>query len=787
MNNSQKTIFLLLLGGAFMLLVSDSCSPEVSQVGNFASANINEVIPETVDFIFHVKPILSDRCFKCHGPDEAKIEGDLQLHTEEKAFAALGDLKDRHAIIAGDVENSHLLKRIFTEDPDDIMPPPESNLELTNTEKEILKRWIEQGAEWKEHWAFVPPSEQENPEVANEGWVANPIDSYILKKLEEKGLSPSERIREEKLLRKVSFDLTGLPPSIEDVDSFLEDSSEENYLRLVDKYLASDAYAERMTSDWLDLARYADTHGYQDDLERIMWPWRDWVIHAFKKNMPYDKFVKWQLAGDLMPDASKEQIIATAFNRNHKITQEGGVIPEEYRAEYVTDRTNTFGTAFLGLTFECAKCHDHKYDPISQKEYFQLFSYFNSVEEKGLIESYGAIPEPYINITKEEIEETLKFINNLDTLDVIPLLVMKDLEEPRETHVLSRGVYDQPTILVNSEVPSFGKKTNGVVEEEGQHKDRLVLAEWLFADDNPLTARVAVNRIWQQIFGKGIVSTTYDFGNQGSLPTHPELLDHLAMEFKDNGWDVKHMIKYIVSSSTYKQDSKVSSGLLEVDPENKLLARSSRTRLSAEMLRDHALSISGLLVDIVGGPSVKPYQPAGLWNEVTGGGGGSTANYVQDEGDKNYRRSLYTFWKRTVPPPNMLLFDTPTRDFCMVQRENTSTPLQALVLMNDPQFLEASNALAYRAYKDSEGDKEAVIQYMFKLATSRRAQESEMEALSGMYDDELKVFEDNPAKAEAMLKYGQLEIGEKDDNAKLAAFSFVANTIFNLDETIRKS
>ena len=782
--NYKISLFSLFLIGTTILLFN-SCSPEVSQINNQSSA-LNEVVPEVVDFIFHVKPILSDRCFKCHGPDEAKVEAELQLHTKEKAFAALGDLKDRHAIISGDTENSHIIKRIFTDDPDDVMPPPESNLTLTSTEKEIIKRWIEQGAEWKEHWAFVPPTQQTIPEVSNSDWASNPIDNFILKNLEEQGLSPSDKIRNEKLLRKVSFDLTGLPPSIEDIDAFIEDGSEENYLRIVDRYLASDAFAERMTNEWLDLARYADTHGYQDDLERIMWPWRDWVIHAFKQNMPYDKFVKWQLAGDLLPDASKEQIIATAFNRNHKITQEGGVIPEEYRAEYVTDRTNTFGTAFLGLTFECAKCHDHKYDPISQKEYFQLFSYFNSVEEKGLIESYGAIPEPYIDITKEEIAETLQFINNLDTLETIPLLVMKELEAPRETHVLSRGVYDQPTTLVNSTVPSFGKMTKN--ERAGEeHNDRLDLAEWLFSDDNPLTARVAVNRLWQQIFGRGIVATTYDFGNQGALPTHPELLDHLAMEFKNSGWDIKHMMKYIVSSSTYKQANKVSPSLLESDPDNKLMARSSRTRLSAEMLRDHALTISGLLVDVVGGPSVKPYQPAGLWSEVTGGGGGSTANYIQDEGDKNHRRSLYTFWKRTVPPPNMMLFDTPTRDFCMVQRENTSTPLQALVLMNDPQFLEASKALAYRAYNEKDGDKKAVIQYMFKLATSREAQENELAPLLEMYDEELQIFKTDPTKADAMLNFGQLVIEEENDKPKLAAYSFVANTIFNLDETIRKS
>jgi len=766
----------------FLLLFLESCSQDLSKKTNSSYTDHESKVPDKIDFIYHVRPILSDRCFKCHGPDESKIEAGLQLHTEEKAFAALGEDQDHYAIVANDIEQSEMVNRIFSDDPDDVMPPPDSNLKLEDFEKEILKKWIEQGAEWKEHWAFVAPEKQTIPEVANQGWVSNPIDNFVLAKLKEQGLNPSERMRSEKLLRKLSFDLTGLPPSIEDVKSLMEDNSDENYNRLVDKFLNSSSFAERQTNDWLDLARYADTHGYQDDFERTMWPWRDWVIHAFQKNMPYNQFVTWQLAGDLMSNASKEQIIATAFNRNHKITQEGGVIPEEYRAEYVTDRTNTFGTAFLGLTFECAKCHDHKYDPISQKEYFQLFGYFNSVDEKGLIESYGAIPEPYITITKNEIDETLNFINNLDTLDSIPLLVMKELKEPRQTHVLKRGAYDQLGVEVNPAVPSFGN-----AKHHGKYKDRLALSNWLFDGNNPLTARVAVNRMWQQVFGRGIVATTYDFGNQGSLPSHPELLDHLAIEFVESGWDIRHIIKYMVCSSSYKQGNKVNDELLEKDPENIWLARSSRTRLSAEMLRDHALSISGLLVDEIGGPSVKPYQPEGLWNEVTGGGGGSTASYIQDEGQNNYRRSLYTFWKRTVPPPNMLLFDTPTRDFCMVQRENTSTPLQALVLMNDPQFLEASQALANRAIKENAGNDVEVIQFMFTLATSRSANEEELNMLKDLFEEEFRNYKDDIVGAKSFVNHIEIENFDDKKIAELAAYSFIANTIFNLDETIRKS
>jgi len=777
----RKTVIInaLFFGMLGCILIGDACDSGPENLETVVEHA--QEIPEEVDFIFHVRPILSDRCFKCHGPDENKIEGNLQLHTEEKAFAALGDQLDKFAIVPGHADSSLLVHRIYTDDPNDIMPPPDSNLKLSNTEKEILKRWIQQGAKWEKHWAFVPPVEQDLPKVSNMAWVKNPIDNFILRKIEQEGLSPSGMEENEKIIRRLSFDLRGLPPDLEDIASFLQDDSEDNYQRIIDKYLDSNAFAERMANDWMDLARYADTHGYQDDLERTMWPWRDWVIHAFKHNMPYDEFVSWQLAGDLMPNASKEQLVATAFNRNHRITQEGGVIPEEYRVEYVSDRTNTFGTAFLGLTFECAKCHDHKYDPIKQKEYYQLFSYFNNVEEKGLID-YGEIPKPYVEITKDDIHDDLSFINNRDTLDTIRLMVMDEMIEPRKSYILDRGIYDQTTEQVKPEVPTFGERTT-----DTNYNDRLALANWLFEDDHPLTARVQVNRMWQQIFGKGLVSSSYDFGVQGSLPTHPQLLDHLALTFIKEAWDIKKMIKYFVSSATYRQDNKVSQELLNKDPENNLLARSSRSRLPAEMVRDHALAISGLLVEEIGGPSVKPYQPDGLWNEVTGGGGGSTARYIQDEGTDNYRRSMYTFWKRTVPPPNMMLFDTPTRDFCSVKRENTSTPLQALVLMNDPQFLETSAALAYRSVSEHDAQTVQVIEHMFKLATSRKPNQKELDGLLNLFDDQVYRFKANEKAAQQLLAYCNLKKPEIEDEINLAAYSFIANTIFNLDETIRKS
>lgn len=744
------------------LIHTSSCTAEKNHQEASQTAFSQSLIPQKIDFNFHVKPILSDRCFTCHGPDETKMEAGLAFYSQEKAFAVLGEKQDHHAIVPGNTDASTLVQRIFSEDPEQQMPPPASNLKLEPHEKEILKKWIEQGAEWKEHWAFTPAEDGETPDVRQQDWVKNAIDNFVLNKLESRELSPSPLARPEKQLRRLSFDLRGLPPSLADIEAFVADPSDKNYESFVDAYLDTDAYAERMTAGWLDLARYADTHGYQDDLERIMWPWRDWVIHAFRQNMRYDQFVTWQLAGDLMPNASREQIIATAFNRNHKITQEGGVISEEYRAEYVTDRTNTFATAFLGLTMECAKCHDHKYDPISQQEYFELFAYFNHVAEKGLIESYGEIPKPYIMISDEEIQETLTFINNLDSAKEVSLLVMEELAEPRQTHILARGQYDKPTVPVSPAVPAFGNK-----KERQTAKNRLELAQWLFSKDHPLTARVMVNRIWKQLFDKGLVATTFDFGNQGSLPTHPELLDHLALKFQQNDWDIQYLIKYIVTSATYRQASKISPAMLEIDPSNQLLARAPRGRLSAEMIRDHALSISGLLVNEVGGPSVKPYQPSGLWEETTGGGGGSTARYIQDEGPKNYRRSLYTFWKRTVPPPNMMTFDAPSRDLCSVQRTNTNTPLQALVLMNDPQFLEAADALAKRAVEEVGEEPQAVIKYMFAMATSRWPEADELASL------------------EALVGVGRHS--EVPLNGVEKAYAFIASTIFNLDETIRKN
>lgn len=760
------------------LVVLKSCGSKDSQLsasGDTPAFALSNYIPDQVDFNLHVRPLLSDRCFACHGPDANKRESGYRLDTEEGAFSALKDRPDVFGIVPGDTSNSELVKRLLTDNRDEIMPPPPSNLSLSDTEKKILIRWIEQGAQWKKHWSFIPVTTPKLPEADNR--TQNEIDRYVARKLKEKGLAPSAKASKERLLRRASFDLTGLPPSDELRASFLTDQSERAFEKAIEQLMNSPAYGEHMATSWLDLARYSDTHGYQDDLERIMWPWRDWVIKAFNENMPYNTFVTWQLAGDLLPNPTKEQILATGFNRNHKITQEGGVIDEEYRIEYVTDRTNTFGKAFMGLTLECAKCHDHKYDPISQKEYFSVFSFFNSVPEKGRIE-YTEIPSPKIKITEADLKDQLRFVNaSRFKGEDLSVMVMKDSVRNRPTYVLNRGQYDAPGEQVYPTTPEavmpFGDQLS---------KDRMGLAKWLFSADNPLTARVTVNRIWQSFFGLGLVDTPADFGNQGSLPSHPELLDYLAYEFVASGWNIRALQKKILLSATYQQSSKVTEELLEKDPTNKWLTRGPRYRMSFEMIRDNVLAVSGLLNREIGGPSVKPYQPEGLWAETTSGQG--LTSYQTDSGEALYRRSLYTFWKRTVPPPAMITFDAASRDICEVIRQKTNTPLQALVMMNDPQILEASRVLAYEVLS-LQKDEDKRMAYVFEKILGRNHSTEEQAVLSSFLAAELKRFNEDPEQARAFLTVGQYP--QKNESPEAAAYMSLINTIFNLDEAISKT
>ncbi|MEQ9438168.1 MAG: DUF1553 domain-containing protein [Cyclobacteriaceae bacterium] len=1045
------------------------------------SPEIEAQLPKTIDFNYHIKPILSDRCFACHGPDKNKQEANLRLDMPESALAALGDDKNRYAIVPGHPGKSEMVHRITSDDAEVMMPPPESNLTLSEVEVAMLTRWIEQGAEYKPHWSFIPPEKPEVPEVAQSSEVSNPIDHFVLARLEKEGVTFSPEAPKVQLLRRVTFDLTGLPPTLEEIDAFLADSSENAYEKVVDRLLASPHYGERMAVDWLDIARYADSHGYHADGYRMMWPWRDWVIKAFNENLPYDQFVTWQMAGDLLPEATQEQVLATGFHRNHPASSESGIVPEEYRVENVVDRTSTTAKAFLGLTLECARCHDHKYDPISQKEFYQFSAFFNNVDELGMISNDGnAAPTmplmseevaekvDYIrqlideqeqkleqhsqkvlkqergesvkidpNFLKQElvghypldqisnekttnraashpatlrgevevvdgyqksalrfdseyeflsleevgnfertddfsmgawvypevreeytvimgnaggknshwrgyelfldsvnrvsvrfthdlpdhclyvttidsipvkdwshlmftydgssqasgiriyidgnrvpvqvqydrlyksirtIDDTLKleptpirvgrsYQSDLDiglyqgavdeiriydreltglevagvtgnrfwensayeqlnqqqktliadyylhhqdpeyqklakqltklreeehaTLDTVPeVMVMREMDPPRKTYVLDRGVYDahkeevQPGTL--SDVLAF----------EDFPPNRLGLAQWLLSPKNPLTARVTVNRFWHMFFGRGIVGTLEDFGNQGDLPTHPELLDWLAVEFMDSGWDVKALLRLIVTSATYQQSSQTSKELIAEDPQNELLARGPRYRLPAEMIRDNALVASGLLVDKIGGPSVKTYQPEGLWSKTHFSR--LLVNYEPDEGEKLYRRSLYTFIRRTAPPPTMTVMDASDRSMCIVRRQTTSTPLQALLLLNEPQLLEASRLMAERVLKEGGESVEERLNYTFRLLASRELRKEELSLMHELYQQEYKKYQADQQGAAELLKVGDYPRDTSLPLPEVAALTVVGNMMMNYDEANTK-
>jgi mono/diheme cytochrome c family protein len=746
-----------------------------------SSSTENLKMPDQVSFNFHIRPILSDNCFACHGPDANKREAGLRLDIAEEAYKALKETPGAHGWVPGKPKESEAYRRIISDDPSVQMPPPESNLALTDREIKLIEKWISQGAEYEKHWAFVPPTAAELPEVNDEEWPINEVDFFILAKQEEAGLEHNAEADKESLLKRASLDLTGLPPTLEMMDAFLADNSSDSYEKAVDRLLASPAYGEKMAVYWMDIARFADSHGFQDDSYRSQWPWRDWVIHAFNENMPYDQFITWQLAGDLIPNATKEQLLATGFNRNHKITEEGGVVDEEYRVMYVTDRTNTVGKSLMGITMECAGCHDHKYDPISQKEYYSFYSFFNNIKEKGIESTVGG-PETYakrpmMQISNAEVDSILNFINKKDTLDLI-VSVMGELDSIRPTFVLERGVYDQPRDPVAPKTPesilSFGPEFE---------KNRLGLAKWMFSPENPLTSRVFVNQIWQEIFGRGIVSTPGDFGMQGALPTHPELLDWLSADLMENGWDVKRLVKHMVTSATYRQSAVVSKKQLEKDPDNLLLSRAPRHRLKAEFVRDLILASSGLLNREIGGPSVKPYQPPGLWEGATSGRG-ILSVYKQDHHEKLYRRGLYNFIKRTVPPPAMTIFDGSNRDQCEVQRPITNTPLQALVMLNDPTMLEASRVLAGKLLQESD-DSEANIRKAFRTIVCRNPSDEEVKILKKYYEGRLQLLD--VGTANDLLAVGEYPSPPGLDTVQFASLMQVIASIYNLEETISKT
>ncbi len=766
-----------------VLLLMVMVAAAVSCFNNKTSSE-GGVLPDVVSYNFQIRPILSDKCFKCHGPDAGKREAGLRLDIADSAYAPLKETRGAFAIIPGKPEQSELFKRISSDDTAFIMPPIEAHLgALTKYEVSLFEKWIKQGARYETHWAFSAPEKSSLPEVSDKKWPVNEIDHFVLNKMDQIGLQPNEAADKERLLKRVSFDITGLPPSLAMMDKFMADNSPGAYEKIVDELLQQPQYGEKMAVHWMDVARYSDSYGYQDDNIRTQWPWRDWVIHAFNNNIPYDKFITWQIAGDMLPDAGNEQRLATGFFRNHKYTEEGGVIPEEYRIEYLLDKTKTFGKGILGVTIECAQCHDHKYDPFSQKDYYRLLAFFNNTKEAGFegdVSVSKPAKAPLLRLTDNDVRSTLSFINKTDTA-ALTVSVMGERDTLRKTYVLNRGVYNAPGEEVQPAAISAVMK----FDTARFPRNRVGLAAWTTDKKNPLTSRVFVNQTWQELFGRGLMKTSGDFGMQGELPSHPALLDWLAVDFVEHGWNIKRLIKQMVTSATYRQSAKASEEKLKKDPDNVYLSRGPRQRLTAEFVRDMVLASSGLLVKKIGGPSVKPYQPKGLWEAATSGRG-VLATYKQDHGDSLYRRGLYTFIKLTVPPPSMGLFDASNRDQCEVKRLKTNTPLQALMMLNDPTVLEASRVLAQNLLAE-QGSNSQKIAKAFRLIVCRTATAKEMDILNDYFKGQFDQFSQKKLDAAVTIKTGEYKMPLNPDTNSMAALMKTIQAIYNLEESITKT
>ncbi|MEO5682675.1 MAG: PSD1 and planctomycete cytochrome C domain-containing protein [Chitinophagaceae bacterium] len=766
-----------------VLLLLIMVAAAVSCFNNKSNSEGN-TLPAVVSYNFQIRPILSDKCFKCHGPDANKREAGLRLDIADSAFAPLKETKGGFALVPGKPEQSELYKRIASADTSFMMPPIEAHLGvLTKYEISLFEKWIKQGARYETHWAFTAPKKSALPAVTDKAWPKNEIDYFVLNRMEQVGLQPNEEADKERLLKRASLDITGLPPTIEMMDKFMADKSAGAYEKIIDALLQAPQYGEKMAVHWMDVARYADSYGYQDDNIRTQWPWRDWVIHAFNTNLPYDKFITWQVAGDMLPSAGKEQILATGFFRNHKYTEEGGVIPEEYRVEYLIDKTKTFGKGILGVTIECAQCHDHKYDPFSQKDYYRLLAFFNNTKEAGFegdVSTSKPAKNPFVKLDDNDIKSALSFINKQDT-GSLTVSVMGERDTLRKTYVLNRGSYTAPGDEVQPAAISAVMKFDTVRFA----RNRAGLAAWTVDKNNPLTSRVFVNQVWQELFGRGILKTTGDFGMQGELPSHPALLDWLAVDFIENGWNIKRLMKQLMMSATYRQSAKATDEKLKKDPENVYLARGTRLRLPAEFVRDLVLASSGLLVKKIGGPSVKPYQPKGLW-EAASSGRGVLATYKQDHGDSLYRRGLYTFIKLTVPPPSMGLFDASNRDQCEVKRLKTNTPLQALMMLNDPTVLEASRVLAQQLSAENI-DTDKKIAKAFRTIVCRNASAKEITILQDYYKAQFDQFANKKLDAAATIKTGEYKMPVNPDLNNMAALMKTIEAIYNLEESITKT
>jgi hypothetical protein len=782
---------------------------------------------DPVSFNRDIRPILSDRCFHCHGPDSHERKGDLRLDLPEAADGPYRTHDGSTAITPGSLETSEVWKRLATADPELVMPPPDSHKPaLDDSQKDLIKRWILQGAEYQDFWAFVPPFKPEIPEPDHADWSQRAIDRFVMRRLEEEGREPNERADRRTLIRRLSLDLTGLPPGRAEIAAFLDDESPDAYEKLVDRLIASPRFGEHLGRYWLDLVRFADTNGLHHDHFRDMSPYRDWVIQSFNENLPYDQFVRDQLAGDLYPEPTTDQLVASGFHRLHLIIDRGTKLPEESHVDNVIDRVTAVGTAFMGLTVQCAACHDHKYDPVTMKDFYSLYAFFNNIDAEpetgrraGTDFERGLQP-PYITLTNSEEERRLETLKRAETetaarvnqlkqqLESAPedrrealknalgsaqtehreaakararfenslpaAMVMKEREEIRPAHLLIRGAYDNPGEVVERATPEFLPPLKPASEEVATRMD---LANWFVRGDHPLTARVAVNRFWQQLFGTGIVKTSEDLGAQGEWPSHPDLLNYLAASFVENGWDVKALFREMVLSETYRQRSEADPREFADDPDNRLLARGSRYRLDAEVIRDQILATSGLLVDEMYGKSVKPPQPDGLWKAVTLPDS-YPRTYQADSGDAIHRRSVYTFWKRGFAPPQMTILDAPARDECIARRERTNTPLQALLLMNERQYIKAARKLAAEVLAEAPENR---LDAAYETLTARLPDPAETEKLRDALDGFRTYYREHPDLA-AQLAEGE-SAPDGVDHDELAAWTMLTSTIYNLDLT----
>jgi len=783
-----------------------------------AFAPVFALADDEIDFNRDIRPILSDNCFQCHGPDATHREADLRLDQEDVAKADRGGYQ---VIAPGELEASELIARITADDAEERMPPPDSGEKLTADEIELLRRWIEQGASWARHWAYVPPRRHPAPEVKDQAWPRNWIDRFLLARIENEGLAPSPDADPVTLVRRLCFDLTGLPPSPEEVDRFVQSTDSDAYQQLVDRLLASDRFGERMAVYWLDLVRYADTVGYHGDQDHSISPYRDWVIDAFNDNLPFDEFTRAQLAGDLLEESDIDDKIASGYNRLLQTSHEGGVQPKEYLAIYGADRVRNISAVWMGATMGCCQCHDHKYDPYTTRDFYSLQAFFADLDEarhfRNGTDSVPTKREPEIKVlTKRERRRVAKLeqqiadlksrsakldadqesqrqglLQQLDTLaaerDAIQksarLTMISVAIESRTIRVLPRGNWlDDSGPVVEPAIPEF----LGTLDASQRRRTRLDLANWLSDTQHGvggLTARVMVNRFWYLLFGAGLAEVLDDFGGQGAAPVHPELLDTLAVEFVESGWDVKHMIKLLVMSRAYRQSSIVPPALMKRDPGNRLYARQSRFRLPAEMVRDNALALSGLLVLDYGGSSVKPYQPADYYRHLNF----PARKYKHDTDSRQWRRGVYVHWQRQFLHPMLAAFDAPSREECTAARPRSNTPVAAMVLLNDPTFVEAARVFAERIVREGGDTNDARLRMAFRQATSREPSHEELALLSELLSINQKQYASDTAAAEKLISTGLAPLADDLDVAELASWTAVARALLCMNETITRN